>query len=372
VGTAKTVTATGLTLSGTDAGNYALTNPTETDSADITPQLVLSGTSASDDLRLMLDSNPLFLDWFVYSGGNPVQIGQLTVADSSGLTINGAGATDTLLLNYANGSPLPATLHLNGTFLINGLSPTPTALANTTLEIGSSTVYFSYSGQSPVAAIRQALAQGYNNGTWTGAPTVSTGAIISTNASTGPAGVYGIGYADSADGIVSGQPINTVEVRFSVLGDANLDRVVNMSDAALLQANYNAANSPAWDLGNFNFDAAIDSLDGILLARNYNLTASGAATAQIVANPSLTSTSSTSTGSATAVLTAGTTTTSSTTTTATSTPVVTATGALPPTSTVTDSTPQTRYPVSVDLRPNGKDDDDRFHRGRDSRRRNSR
>src|SRR6185503_9791789 len=36
VGTGKTVTATGLTLAGADAGNYSLSNTTETATANIT------------------------------------------------------------------------------------------------------------------------------------------------------------------------------------------------------------------------------------------------------------------------------------------------------------------------------------------------
>jgi hypothetical protein len=47
VGTAKTVTVSGLTLSGADAGNYTLTQPTTT--ADITPKsLTVSGITAND------------------------------------------------------------------------------------------------------------------------------------------------------------------------------------------------------------------------------------------------------------------------------------------------------------------------------------
>ena len=44
IGTAKTVTATGFLLSGADAGNYTLSNPTETTTANITPQTVLNGS----------------------------------------------------------------------------------------------------------------------------------------------------------------------------------------------------------------------------------------------------------------------------------------------------------------------------------------
>src|SRR6185312_12538669 len=84
VGTGKTVTATGMGLSGADAGNYALSNPTETATAAITPELVLNGTTSADDLRLVTDASPQFVDWFVSNGGNVVQQGQLVANDPAG------------------------------------------------------------------------------------------------------------------------------------------------------------------------------------------------------------------------------------------------------------------------------------------------
>src|SRR5207253_5603682 len=49
VGTGKTVTIAGLTISGTDSGNYTLTQPTTT--ADITPRtLTVSGVTANNKI----------------------------------------------------------------------------------------------------------------------------------------------------------------------------------------------------------------------------------------------------------------------------------------------------------------------------------
>ena len=49
-------------------------------------------------------------------------VGQLLVNDAAGLTINGNGSNDVITLVYTNGNPLPNTIHLNGTFTVNGLS----------------------------------------------------------------------------------------------------------------------------------------------------------------------------------------------------------------------------------------------------------
>ena len=109
--------------------------------------------------------------------------GEFAINDPAGLTINGNGANDTITLNYANGNPLPNTLHLNGTFTINGLTGT-NPLTNTTLEIGTSTVYISYANAAsdPLAVVRSYLQNGYNNGLWTGTPTSTTGVITSNAA----------------------------------------------------------------------------------------------------------------------------------------------------------------------------------------------
>ena len=126
VGTGKTVTASGLALGGADKGNYTLSNQIETTTASITPELVLNGTAGVDDLRLMRSSSP-FVDWFIFNGGNPTSFGQLAAAgDAAGLTINGLGGNDTILLDQTNGNPLPGMLHLNGTFTINGLDSSNT------------------------------------------------------------------------------------------------------------------------------------------------------------------------------------------------------------------------------------------------------
>jgi hypothetical protein len=77
--------------------------------------------------------------------------------------------------------------------------------------------------------------------------------------------------------VIAGQPANTVELRFTVMGDANLDRIVDMNDATRLQANYNTTGSPAWDGGNFNFDTTVDSADALLMTRNYGVIANGSA-----------------------------------------------------------------------------------------------
>jgi hypothetical protein len=138
--------------------------------------------------------------------------------------------------------------------------------------------------------MQPALLAGYNGGAWNGDS--ASGTFTSSAVISGPAGVYGIGYADSADGVVANQPANTVEIRYTVVGDANLDGVVDSADAITMGRNYLIAGRSAWDLGNFNYDNTIDYGDALILQKNFNVVAtltSPAATGGAVVSGSPTS-----------------------------------------------------------------------------------
>jgi len=111
---------------------------------------------------------------------------------------------------------------------------------------------------------------GYAGGAWNG-----TGGIMSTAASNN-SDHYGLGYADSAD---PGNPANlasgTLEIRYTLLGDANLDGIVNGIDFGILAANFNKGVS-GWDAGDFNYDNVVNGIDFGELAANFNKGASGA------------------------------------------------------------------------------------------------
>jgi hypothetical protein len=234
--------------------------------------------TGSNTITLKRDSDGRHIDWSTGPTTNPnAWAGVFAIADLDGLTINGGAGNTTIALDYSAGNPLPNVMHLNGTFTINGLQ-VGNPLANTKLDIGQSTVYLNYgTGASPATTIQGYLKNGYNGGLWNGGATSTTGAITSSAAQAGAANVFGVGYVDSADNLITGQPVHTIELRYTVLGDSNLDRVVNMADALRLQANYNATGTPSWDRGNFNYDTAVNGSDAVILGRNYTLTAGGSA-----------------------------------------------------------------------------------------------
>jgi hypothetical protein len=174
---------------------------------------------------------------------------------------------------------------LSGSFTIDGLQGT-NPLANTTLEIGRSTVLIGYSGADPIAAIKSYLQNGYNNGGWNGTASTSTGAITSAAARTNTG--YMIGYADSADGVVAGQPANTIELKYTLGGDLNLSGTVNFADFALLVSNYGKPAS--WDGGAITYGATVSFADFALIVSNYGKSAvmssmTASAAPSVSANP---------------------------------------------------------------------------------------
>jgi hypothetical protein len=120
---------------------------------------------------------------------------------------------------------------------------------------------------SPVAqnVVHNWLAMGYNSGAWTG------DGITSSSAAATPGRAVGMGLA-SALGISTfmGVPImpNTVVLRYTYAGDANLDQQVNIADLGILAANWQATGR-YWYQGNFNYDSAVNIADLGILAANW-------------------------------------------------------------------------------------------------------
>ena len=135
-----------------------------------------------------------------------------------------------------------------------------------TLDVGDNTVLVNYGNSGsgdPIASIRAELASGYAGGAWSGAGIDSSAAASNAR--------YGVGYADSAD---SGNPANlssgTIEVKYALYGDANLDGVVDGTDLAILAANFGKPIAQ-WDEGDFNYDGEVGAADFALLAENFSL-----------------------------------------------------------------------------------------------------
>jgi hypothetical protein len=128
------------------------------------------------------------------------------------------------------------------------------------LDITNDEVILTYTGSDPIASIIADIDSGYAGGKWDGP------GIISSMAATNPN--YGIGYADAADpGNPAGLAPGEIELRYTLLGDANLDGFVNAEDFTLYSENQGQANA-TWDEGDFNYDGMVNAEDFTLFAEN--------------------------------------------------------------------------------------------------------
>jgi autotransporter-associated beta strand protein len=229
----------------------------------------------------------------VNNGGFSITFAQplLGTAGDGGFASEGSGTTTLLGVNTYDGS----TKVLSGTLVIgvNGALPDGgVAITGGTLQLGASTglaqmtslsitgngvldvnnnhLIITYGSSDPITTIAGYIASGYNGGNWNGPGIISSAAL--TNAS---GLLYGVGYADGADGVVAGLTSGQIEVTYTLLGDANLDGVVNSADFNILAANFNQSIT-GWDQGDFNYDGLVNSADFNELAANFNQGVSGA------------------------------------------------------------------------------------------------
>jgi hypothetical protein len=72
-------------------------------------------------------------------------------------------------------------------------------------------------------------------------------------------GTHGVGYMTVGGGS---------EIRYTVLGDTNLDGTVNFADLSTLATNYGSTNA-TWGMGDFNYDGTVNFTDLLALATNY-------------------------------------------------------------------------------------------------------
>jgi hypothetical protein len=138
------------------------------------------------------------------------------------------------------------------------------------LNAANRALYINYgTGSDPISTIAGYLKTGYNHGAWNGAGIFSTSAAANSG--------YTLGYADGADGVVSGLSSGQIEIKYTLYGDINLDGAVNGTDFSLLAADFGQSVT-GWDRGDLNFDGAVNGTDFSLLAQNFGKTAAGAAT----------------------------------------------------------------------------------------------
>jgi hypothetical protein len=253
--------------------------PSAMPDADVT-EIQLAGAGDNDSFEIIRNGdNPLVLNSGV--GDDVVQVAG-TTGPAAVSIIGQAGAEDITLGDGAVaqlvGNEVLNTLDLQGSArleLLRGFDAVVSVrqlnmspLARLDLHEGS--LLWDYAGDSPIAFVRSQIISAFNGGLWNG-PGITSDA-------TGGSPQTAIGYAEAMaifptlPVVLGGLPVDdtTVIARYTLKGDGNLDRTVNIGDFALLAANFNDA--ARWVNGDFNYDGVANIGDFALLAGNFNRT----------------------------------------------------------------------------------------------------
>jgi len=138
------------------------------------------------------------------------------------------------------------------------------------LDVTDNAFIVEYGSASPLGGISALLTSGYNGGLWNGA------GIRSTQAAAIPG--TAIGYGESFTAFSSfpatflGETVDSsaVVARFTLAGDANLNRAVNSDDFNILASNFGQSNR-TFSQGDFNYDGTVNSDDFNILAGRFGV-----------------------------------------------------------------------------------------------------
>lgn len=199
------------------------------------------------------------------NAGNVSSPGTLTINANS--TVDFSATQNLAALNVGAGAT--ATLQGSGSRSIkaSSVSVDPTSK----LDLQDNRLIVDYTGGTVEGTIRPLLASGFNSGTWDGFGIQSAVA--------GSTLEYGLGYAEASDVISfgsnttaawGGQTVDTTSllIRFSYMGDGNLDGTINADDYALIDLFSQLPNSSGYSRGDFNYDAAINADDYAIIDIN--------------------------------------------------------------------------------------------------------
>jgi hypothetical protein len=132
------------------------------------------------------------------------------------------------------------------------------------VDLGNNQVIVDYTGSSSTAdaTIRQYLINGRNGGAWNGVGGINTSGSTGSGVDPG----YALGYADGAEGVVSGITSGQIEVRYTLLGDALLNGSVTGNDFTILIGNLGKSflpngNPVGWDDGDFEYTGSVTGND---------------------------------------------------------------------------------------------------------------
>jgi autotransporter-associated beta strand protein len=223
--------------------------------ADAGSTLTINGAYSASNATLTLSISK--------TGAGQVNVGSTVFAETApatgtfngSLITNGTLSVDAGKLRVNNSTANNGADARIGALSIAGGPAAPTAV----LDLSNTRMLVNYgTNASPVQDIRQYLRAGFNNGAWNGNGIISSKAATSPNA--GEGGKTGLGYRDDAG-------TTTVLVRYTYLGDADLNGQVDVNDLGALATAWQTTG--LWKDGDFDYNNSVDVNDLGLLATNW-------------------------------------------------------------------------------------------------------
>jgi hypothetical protein len=266
------------------------------DRLDPSMPLVIRGEAGQDVIRLGSATGALQSPATIDGGTDHDQIHVIeTGAGAAATIVPSAGADDVFVNTGGVGTAdviFNATQSLGILQIEGGGSGTITANGATVLtverldlagggagrlDLANNTLIVDYTGATPVGAIVGFLTSGYAGGAWNGAG-------INSSVAAGM-GNTGVGVAEATDLFTvfpapfAGTTVDntSVLVRYTLYGDADLNRSVNLDDFNRLASNF-GASPRRWSQGDFTFDTLVNLDDFNRLASNFGLSVAPAAT----------------------------------------------------------------------------------------------
>jgi hypothetical protein len=145
------------------------------------------------------------------------------------------------------GATLQFSSNLHGTVVLPGL----TVLTGGTVDLSTTDLLIEYTGTNPYPATLSAMRSAYDSGHWdlagihSSAITAGTTLAIYDNSSNTQSTLDGVSV-----------PAATTFIKYTWIGDANADGVVNATDLAMMQP-----AGTEWQQGDFNYDARVNADD---------------------------------------------------------------------------------------------------------------
>ncbi len=216
--------------------------------------LTLQVASGTATVQVVQGSHAINLPSFFASDAN------ITVANGATLTIGNPAtikANKTVTKTGALAINALLTIETDGVFNLS-TGPTrifgaPTLASGARINVQNNSLTVDYQGQSsPAATIKSQLTSGYNGGAW------NAGGINTSSATS----ATGLGWKDD----VAGQ---SILVKYTYYGDANLDGQVDISDLGALATAWQT--SAVWSQGDFDYSGFVDISDLGKLATNWQL-----------------------------------------------------------------------------------------------------